>query len=157
MNRYTAIIMDIDGTLANAEHRIHLLPARRRPEDRTTPDEAWQQFFAAAKDDVVNPEIRELNNAMFKAGYEIAICTGRPERDRQTTIDWLIDNDIRFHRLLMRAHDDHRPDTEVKREMLDEVRREGRNVLFAVEDRKSVVGMWREAGIRCLQVCDGDY
>jgi len=31
------------------------------------------------------------------------------------------------------------------------------NVLCALDDRQQVVDMWRERGIRCLQVAKGDF
>src|SRR5690606_36878165 len=76
------IIMDIDGTLANAAHRIHLLPKSQGFEKTgLTPDEGWQAFYDEAKNDTVNAEIRELNNITGRI-YEIMIVTGRPENER---------------------------------------------------------------------------
>jgi len=45
----------------------------------------------------------------------------------------------------------------VKREMLDRIRADGYNPIMAFEDRSRVVKMWREAGIPCAQVAEGDF
>lgn len=41
-----------------------------------------------------------------------------------------------------------RPDVLVKQEMLKEIDKE--NVLFVVDDRQSIVDMWRSEGLVCL-------
>lgn len=149
------IIMDIDGTLADAEHRIHLLPSKRRDEGKP-PSEAWREFYLASVDDAVIEEIRTLNNKLAE-DYPVLLCTGRSDEDRELTINWLNRHDIRWNYLFMRRAGDHRPDTVVKKEMLDDLRAEGFLPLFAVEDRAGVTKMWRENGVRCLQVCEGNY
>jgi len=150
MKTFPCIIMDIDGTLANAEHRVHLL----NRESGGKPD--WPAFLAAAKDDVANPEIVALNNTMARA-YEVIVVTGRSEDDREMTENWLMKFNVNYSQLWMRPAGDRRQDTEVKAEILRELREMGYEPLFAVEDRASVTKMWRENGVRCLQVCEGDY
>lgn len=148
------IIMDIDGTLADAEHRIHLLPKRQH--EGKAPDEAWREFYLASKNDGVFDEIRILNNKLAE-DYPVFLCTGRSDTDKALTLKWLRRHDIRWNGIHMRRAGDHRPDTVVKKEMLERIRGEGFEPLFAVEDRKGVTAMWRENGVRCLQVCEGDY
>ena len=150
------VIMDIDGTLANAEHRVHLLPSAR-PDDPRPSDELWQEFFDQAPFDTPNWEIVALNNAMRAAGYDIIVVTGRSERERQMTKNWFNLWNIQWDELHMRSADDKRHDTEVKAEILAELRARGMEVVFAVEDRATVTAMWRANGVRCLQVCEGDY
>lgn len=145
------IIMDIDGTLANADHRIHLLV----PPDGGKKD--WEAFLAAAPGDSINPEILALNNAMSDAGYKVFVCTGRNENTAYATTAWLKNNGVQYDAIAFRAVNDRRDDVVVKKEMLDSIRESGFEILFAVEDRKGVTKMWRENGVRCLQVCEGDY
>jgi len=149
------IIMDIDGTLANAAHRLHLLPKGTHETGRA-PDASWETFFAAADGDSVHEEIRALNNQMAER-YAVFMVTGRRESQRAQTEAWLKKHDIHYHYLIMRPDGDYRKDYEVKREILTAIRGMGFEPLFAVEDRKSVTQMWREAGLRCLQVCEGEY
>jgi hypothetical protein len=84
--------------------------------------------------------------------------TGRNEAHREATESWLDAHDIPFNRVTMRVDRDFRPDTVVKKEILERFReREGRDVLFAVDDRDGVVGMWRDSGVTCLQCAPGDF
>jgi hypothetical protein len=152
--RLTCVLMDIDGTLANAEHRVHLIPRDGTPSHEVGP--AWQAFFDRSHLDTVNDEIKTLNNAMH-AVTTVFMVTGRPETDRTNTSHWLRQNGIRFNGLFMRPAGDRRPDTVVKKEVLEHIRDLGYEILFAVEDRASVTKMFRENGVRCLQVCEGDY
>ena len=55
--------------------------------------------------------------------------------------------------LIMRQDDDFRHDTIVKGEWLE---KRGKPAL-AFEDRNSMVTFYRDKGIRCLQVADGDF
>ena len=149
------IIMDIDGTLADASHRLHLLPSKRRDESKP-PSEAWREFYLASEHDGVIEEIRILNNKLAEE-YPVFLCTGRSDTDKALTLKWLRRHDIRWNGIYMRKSGDHRPDTVVKKEMLDQIRSNGFEPLFAVEDRAGVTKMWRDNGVRCLQVCEGDY
>lgn len=150
------IIMDIDGTLSNAEHRLHLLPNSTGDEGEPLSND-WTPFLDAAVDDALNVEIRMLSNAIYQTGRPVVICTGRNERYREATEAWLKKHTVHYDHLLMRREGDHRPDQVVKKEMLDHIRALGMEPVFAVEDRARVVKMWRDNGIRCLQVCEGNY
>lgn len=148
------VIMDIDGTLSNPSHRLHLLPSGSH--EGKPVDTDWRAFFDAAAGDTPFPEIRILNNKMAET-FPVFIVTGRSEDDRAATETWLRENDIRYDRLYMRPSGAHAPDTEIKKQILERLRAEGFEPLFAVEDRKSVTEMWRANGVRCLQVCEGNY
>jgi hypothetical protein len=146
------VIMDIDGTLANADHRVHLI----RDEKRALDSPNWEAFLAAAADDVPNPEIVILSNKLAES-YPVFMVTGRSENERAMTEDWLVRHGIDYDKLLMRGKHDRRHDTVIKVEILEEIREWGYEPLFAVEDRAAVTAMWRANGVRCLQVCEGNY
>ncbi len=57
----------------------------------------------------------------------------------------------------MRKGKDNRKDAIIKKEILGLLRQEGKEILFAVDDRQQVVDMWRENGITCLQCDIGDF
>ena len=57
----------------------------------------------------------------------------------------------------MRPKGDNRPDTEVKREIYEREIRDKYNVLLVIDDRNSVVQQWREMGLPCFQVAEGDF
>lgn len=141
-------IFDIDGTLADCEHRRHFVTQDKKD---------WASFFAGMSEDPVNEVIRGLCNMYYMNGWTIIICTGRQHQHRQTTLDWLERKAVFYHKLMIRPEEkSHTPDYEVKQTMLDEIRID-HNVVVAVDDRNQVVEMWRRNGITCLQVADGDF
>lgn len=143
------IIFDIDGTLANADHRVHHIEARPRD---------WDAFFAAARDDPPHDEIVYLNNMLWAdADNRILIVTGRPERERGDTVAWLEAHDIRYHDIFFRPSGDRREDSDVKAEILETIARDFGTPYLVFEDRNRVVEMWRRKGIKCLQVAPGDF
>lgn len=141
------VIMDIDGTLANGEHREHLLP---------TNGGSWEAFLGASGTDTPNAEIVFLNN-LLASQVPVFVVTGRDAGQEIETSIWLERYGVDYDKLFMRPKGDRRPDTEIKGAILAEIRASGFEPLFAVEDRASVTRMWRAAGVRCLQVCEGNY
>jgi phosphoglycolate phosphatase-like HAD superfamily hydrolase len=143
-----AVIFDIDGTLADCEHRRHFVTGKKKNFDK---------FYDAMGEDKVKSEIRGLCNSYHMNGWHVVICTGRPEKYREITEEWLKENAIFHSELRMRPDEKrHEPDYEVKQEMLDSIREE-RSVHIAFDDRNQVVDMWRRNGITCLQVDYGDF
>lgn len=143
------VIFDIDGTLANNEHRQHFLDSKD-----------WNGFFEAMDKDEPIDSVCRLAQSMSFAPVILMFCTGRPEKYRQITLDWLKNRAEIFllnENLMMRPDGDYRPDHEVKKEMLDKLRAEGHNIWFVVDDRNSVVDMWRNNGVTCLQCAEGDF
>lgn len=91
----------------------------------------------------------------FGDKFELQIWSGRDEFVRKETEIWLRRYGIRDLVIRMRPHGDHCPDTELKKRWLDEVGKE--NVLMVFDDRDRLVKMWRNEGITCLQVAEGNF
>lgn len=146
------VLLDLDGTLCDVRHRLHHV--RKSPPD-------WPAFFDACVDDPPHPEVVELVRILYKNGSAIFFCSGRPDTHRQQTWAWIgkhVGNDIAWGvPLLMRKGNDHRPDTIVKKEMLDYIRGAGYEPMFAIDDRPSIVKMWRENGVPCFAVDDAEW
>ena len=142
------IIVDIDGTLADLEHR--------RVYIASTPKN-WAAFEAGIPHDTPHQHVIDLVNLMWAAGWNIILCSGRGEQSRNVTELWLERHGVRYHRLYMRAAGDYRRDDIVKMELLDQILAEGYNPSFALDDRDKVVVAWRSRGIRCFQVAPGDF
>ena len=70
---------------------------------------------------------------------------------------WLDKHGLEPTAMFMRMTGDRRDDSIVKKEMLDLIRRSGFEPKMVFEDRDRVVKMWRENGVRCLQVANGDF
>lgn len=141
-------IFDLDGTLADVRHRLHLI--HREPPD-------WEGFFAACGADPPHDYAVRLARAVAAYGIPVMIVSGRPERNRLATAAWLVWHDVPHRQVLLRADDDRRPDTVVKGEALERLRRQGYEPLFAIDDRPSVVRFWRDAGIPCLAADDAEW
>lgn len=157
-----AIIFDIDGTLANLTHRRGFV---------TEGSQDWKSFFENMGDDLPT-EVTWL--AEMVAGHHanelaitaeqpfaIFVCTGRPEEYRALTTRWLAEHVpslvAHMEAMLMRPTRDYRPDVEIKREMLRGIRGQGYNVRLVVDDRPSVVQMWKDEGLTVLEVDSGEW
>jgi hypothetical protein len=140
------VIFDIDGTLADVSERIHHL--KKKPKN-------WKAFFGGmAQDKAIHSMVR-LCNVLYAAGIQIILCSGRSEEHRDETVQWLAEQGVNYHDLLLRKDHDRRSDTLVKREMLAVI--DKNRVLFVVEDRSRVVEMWRSEGLVCLQCAPGEF
>lgn len=147
VNAQNIVIIDIDGTLADVEHRVSHV--RKSPPD-------WKSFNAQMHRDSLNEWCKELMTSLQSQGFGLMLLTGRSERQREVTLEWLQQHQVPFDDLFMRAADDTRPDAVVKEEIYrNELAQH--NVLFVVEDRRSVVQMWRKLGLVCLQCADGNF
>ena len=143
-----AVIFDIDGTLANVEHRRHFVTGKKKD---------FTAFYGAMGDDTIMPVTRGLCNTYFMQRWHVVICTGRPEAYRDVTERWLATRGVWYHELLMRPNDKwYDRDFEVKQTMLDAIL-EHRKVHVVFDDRDQVVEMWRRNGITCFQVAPGTF
>lgn len=75
-------VFDIDGTLADNEHRMYHLESDRKN---------WDAFFALQhKDEPYQPVLDVLHAlANDRLGNKIIIVTARDERFRQDTLEWI--------------------------------------------------------------------
>ena len=141
-------IVDIDGTIANTEHRIHYI---------TDGHKNWNAWHANAHKDEPIEEVVALLDMAAANDIKIVLCTARDEKCRQDSIDWLEAHDIPYDALYMRKQWDRRDDDIVKFELLEQIYEAGYEPILVLEDRDRVVKMWRSAGLRCLQVAPGDF
>lgn len=145
------IIVDIDGTLA--------LHNGRNPYD-----------YKKCDTDLLNQHVANIvksysllydYNVMESDGENchdrIFIISGRDGIAGELTEKWLDDNFIPYDRLFMRTKDDRRSDNIIKREIYEKEIKGKYNVEFVLDDRDSVVQMWRELGLLCLQVYYGNF
>lgn len=147
-----AIIFDIDGTLADVEHRKHHLPN-------------WDRFFAEMHNDPLIHPIGWLADKLIHASlfedadknqpdFKVIVVTARPEQYKEVTEKWL-ERNLRWYayvdRIYMRTEDDFRRDSVVKAEILQKIMDDGYEPFLVVDDRPEVVEMWRSFGITTLQ------
>ncbi len=140
------IIVDIDWTVANKWSRS--------PYDYTKvlEDTPYRDVIT-----LLGIPTLDRSDVTPKPGFKIGFVTGRPESCREDTTKWLKTHlPFEFEFVRMRATGDTRWDDIVKHEIASEIAKEW--YIYAVfDDRNRVVEMWRKAGIRCLQVQEGNF
>lgn len=136
------VVFDMDGTLSDPAHRLHHLE-----------DKDWDSFYDECGGDAPIEHMCEVFHAMDTLGHKIEIWTGRRESCREDTENWLDRNILPIPPIRMRANDDHRHDVTVKGEWIEKYGRP--DLVF--EDRNSMVKFYRDCGIPCVQVAEGDF
>jgi predicted kinase len=129
---FDVILCDLDGTLS--------LFGDKNP---------YERDFENDKLNTVVSRIIECRN--------VVLVSGRKEKYRKQTLQFLKNNYVKFIELLMREDDDNRKDSIVKKEIYENKIRGKYNVDFVLDDRAQVVRLWRSLGLTCLQVADGDF
>jgi hypothetical protein len=130
-----AVVIDLDGTVADCHHREHHLAG-------DTPD--WEAFFAGSHLDLPLTEGVAMANEHAQDCLVVWL-TGRPERFRQMTVDWLAANGLPTANLNMRPDDDMRPAAVFKTERLAQLG-ETYDISLIIDDDDLVVAALREAG-----------
>jgi hypothetical protein len=179
------IIFDLDGTLADCEHRRHFVDPLKNPNvihgippgkfkpginiladfDRITGEEwkpDWQAFYEACDQDIpIIPSISILITLWIKEGMDIEIWSGRCESVRDKTQKWLekyiFSYGIEATPLKMRPIGDNTPDDQLKERWLDEhIAAGGEPIDMVFDDRPKVIRMWRRRGIFVFNCCQHD-
>jgi hypothetical protein len=174
------ILCDLDGTLANIEHRKFLIEKRTcvaNPEhafniSSTVCDQCgeslaaipdWPAFFKACADDTPLQTTINAINALYigmrvsGVHAEIWIASGRSGEVLEETVEWLKEHIGQVDHLLMRKEGDYTPDDELKKSWLDKGIIPKERIFCVFEDRDRVVQMWRNEGLTCYQVAPGDF
>ncbi|WP_151770609.1 phosphatase domain-containing protein [Streptomyces abyssomicinicus] len=128
-------VFDLDNTLADTAHRQRFL--ENRPRD-------WDAFFDAAPQD---PPLEKGIALVLEAAREceVVYLTGRPERCRQDTLDWLAAQGLPEGRVWMRRNHDRRPARRTKLEILRRLAAT-REIRMLVDDDELVCDDARRAG-----------
>lgn len=134
----TAVIVDIDGTLAHNDGHRSFFDYSKVMGDKPV----WHVIDAA----------NGLNTI-----HHTVIVSGRKAECREDTEDWLIMYGIQYDEFYMREDGDDRADTVVKMEILRDKIAPEFEVIAAIDDRPSVCEMWRKVGIPTFQVGDPDF
>ena len=141
MNKQT-VIVDLDGTVS------------------TQGDRGWYEYTKVSGDSPIMP-IVSLVRMIHANGTRIVFCTGREDSCMKQSIDWIkrhiFISDLAPVEIYMRPSGDRRPDFVVKKEIYVNKIEPRHNIWFVLDDRNSVVKMWRDIGLTCLQVAEGDY
>ena len=157
--KQNAIIIDIDGTLADIDHRLYLI--KKTPKD-------WEGFHKKGTEDKpIEDNVAAIREALFVMRASPVFVTGRPEQSRDITVPWLLKNFFQLDTygeteeknvngvLFMRPEGDFREDFVVKKEVHDNHLIETYNILRVYEDRPQVIRMWEELGYPVIDVGPG--
>ena len=146
------VIFDLDGTLAD-------ITARRTLSTKDNGKMDWDVFFNPDNIDldVPNQKVVDMLSMINDTDkYQIWILSGRSDVTHQATIDWLAKHNVNYDHLVMRPQNLlYMPDNDLKQSWLDSIGVD--NVAMVFDDRQQVVDMWRQNGLTCFQVADGDF
>ena len=140
-NLMDAIIVDIDGTVA--------LMNGRSPYD-------WKCVGEDEPNIIVIDFISSYK--AFHSDIYIIFVSGRSSECLDLTYDWLKKHiPISFLTCFMRQSGDTRKDAIIKKEIYEDKIKGKYNIKFVLDNRNSVVEMWRSLGLTCLQVANGNF
>ena len=141
MQKEEAIIVDIDGTIANVDHRIHLV---------RKPNKNWKLFFEKMNDDKPIEQIINKIKELHDDGLKILIVTGRPETYQSITSAWL-NKHLPFEEfeLIQRRKNDNRPSYQCKQSALIELKQKYK-IKFFMDDKEEDINMYQKGGLRLL-------
>jgi hypothetical protein len=146
------IIFDLDGTLAD-------ISVRRKLATKPNGKMDWDIFLDPdnIKLDVPNDTVVKMAQLFAGDGFNIIIFSGRSDKTKHTTLDWLVHNKVPFNKLVMRDRVRHfMPDNDLEKQLLNE-HVDIDDVFLVVDDRQQVVDMWRSLGLNVFQVADGNF
>ena len=145
----SAVIFDMDGTLANVSSIRHYLKKWDESKGRSIKD--FNAFHAESVN--VPPHSHVVNAAQMAhmLGHAVLIVTARRHMWRNHTAWWLAMHDVPSDMLMMRNDNDNRQDYEVKRDMLATISK-AYNVIHAWDDNPSIIRLWQEHNIPVTEV-----
>lgn len=146
-HKRAAVICDLDGTLSDCRARQHLV---------INSPKRWDEFYDQCDQDPLNRPVAVIVNSVAHL-YRVLLVSGRVERVRGKTVQWLEHHNVPYDALFMRPDGDHIEDDKLKERILDTDILPFYDVAFALDDRDRVVAMWRRRGITCLQVAAGNF
>ena len=140
------IICDLDGTIADNSQR----PSYGFDAKLIRKDAPIQPVI-----DIVNNHYTLYYKENYRFNNSVIFVSGRTDDYYGETFNWLVEHtkirpqDITLY---MRKSGDYRKDTVVKREIFFNEIQPYYYVLFTIDDRPSIVNMWYNLGIFCLNV-----
>lgn len=145
-NLKNIVVCDIDGTVADCEHRKHYLGVDKKD---------WKGFFSEMEHDTPRHDIyqKAYEEAVANDG-ELIFVSARPEDYRAQTEAWLRGHGMDHLHLIMRPKNDKRPDTEVKENIYQKYLAKY-NIVKVFDDRPSVIRMWQSHGLDVVDCGNG--
>ena len=142
------VIFDVDGTIADVEHRRHFVNGNND----------WDSFRKETVNDTPVQWVCDIAKRFIAQGDDVAFFSARNESEREVTekqiSEWIGDG----HKgVFLRPDGDFTPDDVFKSELADKFIDMGGKIDLIFDDRQKVVNMWRDKGFTVVQVADGDF
>jgi hypothetical protein len=140
------VFCDIDGTVADNKHRVHHI---ERP---TKEERDWDSFYDPARvmqDACIAAAVLPIKDLAGRRGIRFYFLTGRPERLRQVTQDWLLKYFDLREEILMRGDTDWRKAETYKEDSIRWASTPNEEMLFIDDDERNFK-MYSKWGI-CLK------
>lgn len=139
------IFWDLDSTLACGDARQHLIAA-----------EGWDSFHSRCKEDTLHEDVfrlLELITTLARSPMCVGL-TGRNEKWRAITMEWLHENNVLLDELLMRPDDDFRSSVDVKIDLVDSFTdgKIAERTLMLIDDRADICDAFNQLGVTTLLV-----
>ena len=143
------VIFDLDGTLA-------IIDERRQKAMKPNGELNWDKFSSdeLIKTDLPNTPVIKTAKLFHQNGFKVYVLSGRSDKTKKVTTQWLKKYDVPFDVLKMREKNDTRPDEVIKKEFVVELPIL-ENIFLILDDREKVVKMWRSLQFPCFQVNEG--
>jgi hypothetical protein len=136
------ILCDLDHTVSDAFWR-----------DTMIGSVPWDEYHDNLKFDKPFQNMVYLINSLSSVGYIVIGITGRTEKHRQITIDWLIKFKIDIDTILMRPDDCFIKNWEMKIKLAqDHLKDDLKKVHFLIDDNEETILAFNKLGIATLQV-----
>jgi uncharacterized pyridoxamine 5'-phosphate oxidase family protein len=132
----SAAIIDLDGTLVDVSSIRYLVEGKKKNFD--------QFHLDSAKCPPKNLVVK-ITQKLFENGFKIFILSGRVEKYRELSVNWLSSYNIDFHELHLRKNNDFRDDVTVKKEMFENLK--GNDFVVAIDDREKLRELWKSLQI----------
>lgn len=145
-----AVVCDLDGTLSINPGRGYF-------------------DYSRVSEDIVNEDMANLIQAMWRSGYMILFVSGRDNTCFDETLAWIkkirqfssmcSDDFQLFMRDPSRVDEKGNKiaDNIIKEEIYHHYIEPSYDVRLVFDDRSRVVDMWRQLGLQCYQVAPGDF
>jgi hypothetical protein len=135
------ILVDLDHTVANSFWR-----------DSMIGNVSWDEYHAGLKDDKPFPNVVSLINCLSAMGNLIVGLTGRTEKFRQLTLNWLLKYHVDISELLMRPDDIFLKNSEMKVELVKMRFNNLKEIGFLIEDNEDTCLEFFKLGITTLMI-----
>lgn len=141
-------VFDIDGTIANNEHRKHLLP-----QNDLHLTSSWSDYNRACSGDSPIIQLINMINNLAELS-EVYIMTSRSDEVEWRTLEWLQDNDVEYDVIYMRSRFDNRKDYIIKEMWLNDLCDGDKTSVIIFEDNPNVIKHLRSCGYTVMSVCE---